>query len=127
MRLVSVLSALLLLWTPAWAGLPAEPSQRLCGAESSTGAVRVIATSLAGVPARIRMPARMYAPPVVLWHGFGPPAGEAALEALLPLDEVPAIKVYLGLPLSGARAPADPPSCRAASRKTWRRRCSSRW
>lgn len=108
MRLVSVLSALLLLWTPARAGLSTEPSQRLCGAESSTGAVRAIETSLAGVPARIRMPARMSAPPIVLWHGFGPPAGEAALEALLPLDEVPAIKVYLGLPLFGARAPADP-------------------
>jgi dipeptidyl aminopeptidase/acylaminoacyl peptidase len=43
----------------------------------------------------------------VLWHGFGPPDSEAALMAALPLDDVPAVKIYLGLPLFGERAPAD--------------------
>jgi dipeptidyl aminopeptidase/acylaminoacyl peptidase len=47
-------------------------------------------------------------PPIVLWHGFGPPASEDALEAVLPLDDVPAVKVYLGLPMFGKRAPKDP-------------------
>ncbi|TYT24883.1 alpha/beta hydrolase [Luteimonas viscosa] len=63
---------------------------------------------LAGVPAIIRVPARVAAPPIVLWHGFGPPASEEALMVLLPMDDVPAVKVYLGLPLFGKRAPADP-------------------
>jgi len=47
-------------------------------------------------------------PPIVLWHGFGPPASEDALESVLPLDDVPAVKVYLGLPMFGKRAPKDP-------------------
>ncbi len=45
--------------------------------------------------------------PIVLWHGFGPPASEQALMEALPLDEVPAVKVYLGLPMFGSRAPAE--------------------
>lgn len=75
---------------------------------ASTHAVRSTAIELAGVPARVRVPARVSAPPIVLWHGFGPPASEDALEAMLPLDEVPAVKVYLGLPMFGKRAPKDP-------------------
>lgn len=63
-------------------------------------------TLLAGVPATLRVPRRVSRPPIVLWHGFGPPASERALMEALPLDEVPAVKVYLGLPLFGARAPA---------------------
>jgi alpha-beta hydrolase superfamily lysophospholipase len=42
---------------------------------------------------------------VLLWHGFGPPDSEERMMQALPLDEVPAVKVYLGLPLFGARAP----------------------
>ena len=45
-------------------------------------------------------------PPVILWHGFGAPGSEAAMMDALPLDDVDAVKVYLGLPLFGARAPA---------------------
>ena len=70
-------------------------------------APRVVETELAGVPAHIRVPAVVSAPPIVLWHGFGPPASEEALMALLPLDEIPAVKVYLGLPMFGKRASAD--------------------
>jgi hypothetical protein len=38
-------------------------------------------------------------PPIVLWHGLGPPASEGDLMSALPLDDVAAVKVYLGLPL----------------------------
>jgi len=61
-------------------------------------------TMLAGVPAIVRVPATVTKAPIVLWHGFGPPASEAALMDALPLDDVPAVKVYLGLPLFGKRA-----------------------
>jgi predicted esterase len=67
---------------------------------------KVVETSLGGVPAVLRIPATVSRPPVVLWHGFGPPESERALMDAIPLDEVPAIKVYLGLPLFGKRAPS---------------------
>ncbi|WP_157786200.1 prolyl oligopeptidase family serine peptidase [Dyella japonica] len=57
------------------------------------------------MPAILRVPAHISKPPVILWHGFGPPASERAMMDALPLDEVDAVKVYLGLPLFGARAP----------------------
>lgn len=63
-------------------------------------------TTLAGVPAILRIPAHIGKPPIILWHGFGPPASESAMMEALPLDDVDAVKVYLGLPLFGARAPA---------------------
>jgi pimeloyl-ACP methyl ester carboxylesterase len=62
--------------------------------------------TLAGVPAIVRVPAQVLRPPILLWHGFGTPASEADLQKALPLADVPAVKVYLGLPLFGARAPA---------------------
>jgi hypothetical protein len=68
--------------------------------------VKTIQTALAGVPAILRVPATVKKPPIVLWHGLGPPASESDLMKDLPLDNVPAVKVYLGLPLFGARAPA---------------------
>ena len=58
------------------------------------------------VPALVRIPKTISRPPIVLWHGFGAPDSEQALMEALPLDDVPAIKVYLGLPLFGKRAPA---------------------
>jgi predicted esterase len=83
----------------------------LCSAASSSDhgpeAVQTIPTTLAGVPAIVRIPKTTTKPPIVLWHGLGPPASEADLMQDLPLDEVPAVKVYLGLPLFGARAPAS--------------------
>ena len=69
-------------------------------------AMAVVSAQLAGVPAILRIPKVITKPPIVLWHGFGPPASELALMDALPLDELPAVKVYLGVPLFGARAPA---------------------
>ncbi|WP_052949669.1 alpha/beta hydrolase family protein [Dyella japonica] len=63
-------------------------------------------TTLNGVPAILRIPAHITKAPIILWHGFGPPASESAMMEALPLDDVDAVKVYLGLPLFGARAPA---------------------
>lgn len=66
--------------------------------------VMTVETTLAGVPAIVRVPRKIEKTPIVLWHGFGPPASEQALMDALPLDDVPSIKVYLGLPLFGRRA-----------------------
>lgn len=74
---------------------------RNTGAESAP--VTTIETTLAGVPALLRVPKSITRAPIVLWHGFGPPASERALMDALPLDDVRAIKVYLGLPLFGKR------------------------
>jgi len=71
---------------------------------SHTTSAEVRRTTLDGVPAIVRVPQHISRPPIVLWHGFGPPASEAAMMDALPLDDVPAVKVYLGLPLFGARA-----------------------
>jgi pimeloyl-ACP methyl ester carboxylesterase len=77
----------------------------LHGTAQHEGGERVVTTELAGVPAILRIPARATKPPIVLWHGFGAPASEQELMLALPLDDVPAVKVYLGLPLFGKRAP----------------------
>ena len=68
------------------------------------GDIVTLQTTLAGVPAILRVPKVITKAPIVLWHGFGPPASETALMKALPLDEVAAVKVYLGLPLFGLRA-----------------------
>src|SRR5262245_48723545 len=60
----------------------------------SGGSVVVVSERLAGVPAVLRIPRKVTRPPIVLWHGFGPPASEQALMDALPLDDVPAVKVY---------------------------------
>lgn len=64
----------------------------------------VITTTLGETPALIRVPQKVTRPPIILWHGFGPPDTEPALMTALPLDDVPAVKVYLGLPMFGSRA-----------------------
>lgn len=69
-------------------------------------AVATLETRLAQAPALLRAPPKISRPPILLWHGFGPPASERALMEALPLDDVPALKVYLGLPLFGPRQPA---------------------
>ena len=68
--------------------------------------VTTVTTTLAGVPAILRVPKSISKSPIVLWHGLGPPASESELMKALPLDDVPSVKVYLGLPLFGARAPS---------------------
>ncbi len=64
--------------------------------------------SAAGVPFVARPP-EGGAPLMVLWHGFDPPRSEAAMAGALPLLAIPAWRVYLGLPMFGARAPAGGP------------------
>ncbi len=61
----------------------------------------------AGVPYVASPPAtdRADAPVVVGWHLMDPPRSEAALAAALPLAGLDAWRVYLGLPLTGLRAP----------------------
>jgi len=83
--------------------------ENLCLRHNATGSdATVVETRLASVPALLRIPPMIAQPPILLWHGFGPPASERALMEALPLDDVPAIKIYLGLPQFGARAaPGD--------------------
>lgn len=90
--------------TRAATGNPSRAETAVC-ADAQHGD-RVVETELAGVPAILRVPAKVSLPPIVLWHGFGPPASERALMQAFPLDDIPAIKVYLGLPMFGRRAPA---------------------
>ena len=85
------------------------PAGAACtGLPAPVNGLSTLQTSLNGVPAILRAPKVVTQPPIVLWHGFGPPASEADLMQALPLDEVPAVKVYLGLPLFGARTPTAP-------------------
>lgn len=65
----------------------------------------------AGVPYVALPPSsgRADAPVVVGWHLMSPPSTEVALAAALPLDGLDAWRVYLGLPLTGARAPEGGP------------------
>jgi predicted esterase len=91
-----------------WSAWASEKTSHLsCGVESNAdGSVSVQEATLHGVPAILRKPAVVTQPPVILWHGFGGPASPADLMRALPLDDVPAVKVYLWLPLFGPRAPA---------------------
>jgi dienelactone hydrolase len=75
-----------------------------CASKGSERRPAVVTTTLGETPALIRIPSKISQSPIVLWHGFGPPASEQALMEALPLDEVPAVKVYLGLPMFGSRA-----------------------
>ena len=61
----------------------------------------------AGVPFFAKPPehARESAPTIIVWHMHDPPRSETAMAAALPLRDVDAWRVYLGLPLSGARLP----------------------
>jgi dienelactone hydrolase len=74
-----------------------------------------IPTFTSGVAARVPYvslpPAgdREDAPLVVAWHLMDPPRSEAAMAAALPLMGVNAWRVYLGLPMFGARAPEGGP------------------
>jgi pimeloyl-ACP methyl ester carboxylesterase len=62
----------------------------------------------AGVPFVALPPGQAVAEPplVVVWHMTDPPRSETAMAAALPLRDVPAWRVYLGLPMSGSRLPA---------------------
>ena len=74
---------------------------------NSTSAL--ISGTAAGVPFVAAPPAgggRTPTPPVVAWHLMDAPRTEAAFAAALPLDGLDAWRIYLGLPMSGARLPA---------------------
>lgn len=103
-----VLPTLLLSFFVAGPACAADPhdSQVASLCLRRNGEMTVVETRLASVPALMRVPSKVSQPPIVLWHGFGPPASERALMEALPLDDVPAIKVYLGLPQFGARESA---------------------
>jgi hypothetical protein len=66
-----------------------------------------ITGTAAGVPFLAVPPAggAADAPVVVAWHLMDPPRTEAALASALPLAGLDAWRVYLGLPLHGARLP----------------------
>lgn len=102
--LVALVLATLLPCSASFAAAAGAPSCRALAARADP--VATLETTLAGVPAILRVPKTITQPPIILWHGFGPPASEQALMEALPLDDVPAIKVYLGLPLFGKRAEA---------------------
>jgi hypothetical protein len=64
-------------------------------------------TTAEGVPFLAIPPAKADgAPVIVAWHLLDPPRSETAMAAALPLAGLDAWKLYLGLPLSGSRAPA---------------------
>jgi len=79
---------------------------QLAHAAAAAQKVTISRTVLAGVPAILRVPKFVKKPVIVLWDGLGPPGSKEDLMRALPLDDVPAVKVYLDLPLFGARAPA---------------------
>ena len=84
-----------------------SPIESFClDRDGSRKDVATLETRLAQVPALLRAPPKISKPPILLWHGFGPPASERTLMEALPLDDVPALKVYLGLPQFGNREPA---------------------
>lgn len=93
-------------WTAAQESNASTVTTPPLDCRSSRHEQRVIETKLADVPAIVRVPMIATLPPILLWHGFGPPASAPALMAALPLDDVPAVKVYLDLPMFGARIPA---------------------
>jgi predicted esterase len=99
------IGATVLLLASACTAVCAADTSPLCAASTHDDPT-ITRTTLAGVPAILRIPAHIGKPPIILWHGFGPPASESAMMEALPLDDVDAVKVYLGLPLFGTRAPA---------------------
>jgi alpha-beta hydrolase superfamily lysophospholipase len=66
----------------------------------------------AGVPFLAVPPAtvRPDAPVVLAWHLMDPPRTEEAFAAALPLAGLDAWRIYLGLPMCGARTPAGGPA-----------------
>ncbi|WP_431873242.1 alpha/beta hydrolase family protein [Amycolatopsis sacchari] len=68
-----------------------------------------ITGTAAGVPFTALPPERAAggpAPLLVTWHMLSAPRTDAAFAAALPMTGVPAWRVHLGMPLSGARGPA---------------------
>jgi predicted esterase len=79
---------------------PCQPSR------ASTQAVTTL--EINGIPAVLRIPIVQTKAAIILWHGLGTPKSPQELMQALPLDQVPAVKIYLSLPLTGSRAPVEP-------------------
>lgn len=63
-----------------------------------------ITGTAAGVPFTALPPAdNGPAPLVVTWHMLDPPRSDAAFAAALPMNDLPAWRVHLGMPMCGAR------------------------
>lgn len=63
-----------------------------------------ITGTAAGVPFTALPPAAGGpAPLIVTWHMLDPPRSDAAFAAALPMNELPAWRVHLGMPMCGAR------------------------
>jgi len=58
-----------------------------------------------GVPYLVIPAASPGAPVVVIWHLLDPPRTPAAMASAIPLAGLDATRMYLGLPMSGARTP----------------------
>lgn len=81
----------------------------VCGRETRADVGREpITGTAAGVPYLALPPEKDGdgAPLVVAWHMMDPPRSEAAMASALPLADVSALRVYLGLPMFGSRGPA---------------------
>jgi dienelactone hydrolase len=89
---------------PAATAQPAESHCFRNNASSAGALVETAAVHIRGVPAIVRSPSRIKRPPIILWHGFGPPANARALAEALPLDAIQGDKIYLELPLFGERS-----------------------
>lgn len=67
----------------------------------------VIRGTAAGVPFVAVPPSdRAGAPVVIAWHLLSPPCTPEAFAAAIPLDGLDAWRIYLGMPMTGARLPA---------------------
>jgi len=73
---------------------------------SELAPVRGVAAGVPFLAVRPDNPERQAVPVVVAWHLMDPPRSEAAFAAALPLEGLDAWRIYLGLPMSGARLPA---------------------
>ncbi|MFF0147816.1 alpha/beta hydrolase [Amycolatopsis sulphurea] len=62
-----------------------------------------ITGTAAGVPFTALPPAGHATQLIVTWHMLDAPRTDAAFAAALPMDEVPAWRVHLGMPMCGAR------------------------
>ncbi|GAA5160621.1 prolyl oligopeptidase family serine peptidase [Pseudonocardia eucalypti] len=84
-----------------------ESGWKLSGVPAGlSGMTEPIAGVAAGVPYTALPPpgGAADAPLIVAWHLMDPPCTDAAMAAALPMREVPAWRVYLGLPMTGRRA-----------------------
>jgi len=79
------------------------------GRVNGTGIPAPLIGVAAGVPYVALRPARgrQRAPLVVAWHQLDPPRTGQVMAAALPLARLAAWRVYLSLPVTGARAPVD--------------------